>query len=112
MSEVGEETTGVKLIEQNVKHNVEDIRELKKRVNAVEKEVHDVKATQQVTNQSVSHIMETLSELKSGVKELDGKIDASNIEQLKEYKNAVWKVGITIIGTVIAGFLLFSFGLK
>src|SRR5690606_30917478 len=100
----------MQLIEQNVKHNTEDIREVKKRLTRVENDVHDLRANQQVANQSLSHVMDTLSDLKIGFKELDTKLDASNMEQLKEYKNAVWKVGATIIATVIGGFLLFSFG--
>ncbi|GAQ18043.1 bdr protein [Oceanobacillus picturae] len=102
----------VQLIEQNVQHNVEDIRELKKRVERVEHDISDVKATQQVTNQSISHVMETLTDLKAGFKELDNKMDTSNMEQLKEYKNAVWKVGVTVIATVVGGFLLFALGIK
>ncbi|MBS4200269.1 hypothetical protein KHA93_11570 [Bacillus sp. FJAT-49732] len=101
----------MQLLEQNVKHNTEDIREVKKRLARVENDVHDLRTNQQVSNQSLSHVMDTLSDLKIGFKELDSKMDASNMEQLKEYKNAVWKVGATIIATVIGGFLLFSFGL-
>lgn len=101
----------VQIIESNVQHNTEDIRDLKKRVERVEHDIGDVKTNQQVTNQSITHVMDTLTDLKAGFKELDNKMDASSMEQLKEYKNAVWKVGVTVIATVIGGFLLFAFGL-
>lgn len=102
----------VQIIETNVQHNTEDIRELKKRVDRVEHDISDVKTNQQVTNQSITHVMDTLTDLKAGFKELDNKMDASSMEQLKEYKNAVWKVGITVIAAVIGGFFLFTLGLK
>ena len=99
------------ILETNVKHNTEDIRELKKRMSKAETDVNDLKTNLQVTNQTMTHIMETLSELKSDFKTIDEKMDKNQIEQLKEYKNGVWKIGVTVIGTLIAGFLLFFFGL-
>ncbi|MBT2600932.1 MULTISPECIES: hypothetical protein [unclassified Oceanobacillus] len=101
----------VELIEQNVKTNNEDIRDLKKRMYKVENEVRDVKNDHNLTKQSVTHVLQTLSELKDSFKNLDEKLDKDKEEQLKAYKDAVWKVGITVVGAVIGGFLLFSFGL-
>lgn len=87
----------VRLLEQNVKHNMEDIRELKKRVGSVEESVSDLKTNQQITNQSVSHVMEMLSELKVSFQTLDDKMDKDREEQLKAYKKATWQVAIAII---------------
>lgn len=101
----------MQLIEQNVKHNVEDLRELKKRVHRVESDVHDLKTNQQVSNQTMTHIMDTLNDLKSNFSVLDNKIQTSNNEQLKQYKTAVWQVGGTIIATIIGAAFLFVFGL-
>lgn len=106
---LGERT--VELIEQNVKHNMDDIRELKKRVNRSESDIHDLKTNQQVSNQTMSHIMESLNDLKSNFKVLDEKIQTSNDEQLKQYKTAVWQVGGTIIATIIGAAFLFILGL-
>ena len=99
----------VQLLEQNVKHNMEDIRELKKRVSKVEENVFDLKTNQQIANQSIAHVMETLSELKVGFKELDEKMDENSSDQLKAYKTVVWQVGGSIIATIIGGIILAVF---
>lgn len=99
------------ILESNVKHNTEDIRELKKRMNKAESDVSDLKANHQVTNQTLTHVMSTLDELKSDFKSINEKLDKNQIEQLQEYKTGVWKIGITVIGALISGFLLFYFGL-
>lgn len=98
------------ILESNVKHHSEDIRELKKRVDRHDGEISDLRTNQQVTNQSLSHVMDTLSELKNEFKTIDKKIDENQIEQLKEYKNGVWKIGVTVIGGLAVGFLFFFFG--
>ena len=100
------------ILETNVKHNTEDIRELKKRMENTERDVSDLKANLQVTNQTMTHIMESINELKSDFRIIDDKLDKNQIEQLQEYKNGVWKIGVTVISALIGGFLLFFFGLK
>ena len=99
------------ILETNVKHNTEDIRELKKKVERHDGDISDLKANLQVTNQTMTHIMDTLNELKSDFRTIDDKIDKNQIEQLQEYKNGVWKIGVTVIAALIGGFLLFFFGL-
>lgn len=107
---MGEPTMDI--LETNVKHNTEDIRELKKRMENTERDVSDLKANLQVTNQTMTHIMESINELKSDFRIIDDKLDKNQIEQLQEYKNGVWKIGVTVISALIGGFLLFFFGLK
>ena len=103
--------TSLDILESNVKHNTEDIRELKKRMNRAESDVSDLKTSQQVSNQTLTHVMSTLEELKGDFKSINEKIDRNQIEQLQEYKTGVWKIGITVIGSLISGFLLFYFGI-
>lgn len=99
------------ILETNVKHNTEDIRELKKIVGKNSDDISDLKTNQQVTNQTMHHIMDTLNDLKSDFRTIDDKMDKNQIEQLQEYKNGVWKIGVTVISALIGGFLLFFFGL-
>src|SRR5690625_6356561 len=87
----------MQLLEQSVKNNTQDIREMKQEIDRLKDDVSDVKSNQQLTNQNVTHILETLSELKANFKEIDDKMDKNQIEQLKEYKNGVWKIGVTVI---------------
>lgn len=101
----------VQLLEQNVKHNVEDIQEVKKRLNRMESDVHDLKANQQVANQTMRHVMDSLNDLKSDFKVLNDSIQTSNIDQLKQYKTSVWQVGGVIIATIIGAMILFFIGL-
>src|SRR5690625_1194821 len=105
----------MELLENNVKNNVEDIRELKKRAGYDERDVHDLKTNQQVASQTMQHVMDTLNNLKGDFKALDEEIKNSNkriyednIEQLKQYKTTVWGVGGTIIGTLIIAMIVFA----
>lgn len=113
----------VELIEQNIKHNMDDIREVKKRLNIVENNVTDLKSNLQVTNQTMSHIMSTLEELKSDFKATNGKmesgfnsinkkVDENQIEQLKEYKSGVLKIGIIVIGGILTALILYFIGIS
>lgn len=101
----------MQLIEQSVKHNVEDIRELKERVSRSESDISDLKANLQVTSQTLTHVMSTLEELKSDFKSVNDKLDKNQIEQLQEYKTGVWKIGATVIAGIVTAFILFYFGL-
>jgi len=116
----------VALIDRLVGHNTEDIRELKNRVCKVEEKTNDLEATQRVTNQSVSHILETLTDLKNEFKAIDNKIEqdigkvsseirksndklhAHQIDTLQQYKNTVWAMGSSIVGSVIVAAILFA----
>ena len=91
----------VQLLEQTVKHNAEDIRELKKRVNYIERDISEVKADHQLTKQNMAHILETLSELKTSFRTLDNKLEKDKEEQLRAYRSATWKVAIAVISAVL-----------
>jgi len=99
------------ILETNVKHNTEDIRELKKRVSRHDEDINDLKTNLQVTNQTMIHISDTLNDLKNEFKTIDDKMDKNQIEQLQAYKNGVWKIGVSVISALIGGFLLVYFGL-
>lgn len=95
----------VKLLEKTVQHNVDDIRELKKQLERNTGDIHDLKVNQQVTQNSVGAIQESINELKLNFKQLDQKMDKDREEQLKQYKSAIWKVGIAIVSAVFLMFL-------
>lgn len=95
----------LELIEQNVKNNVEDIRELKEDVKSLKKDVSDLKSDGQLAKQSITHVMTTLNDLKTGFKELDDKFDKSTTDQLQAYKSFMWKVFAGVVIFIITGFI-------
>ena len=108
----------VELLEQTVKNNVDDVRDLTKRVGYVERDINDLKTNQQVANQTMSHVMDTLTNLKGDFKALDTKIEKSNekmyednIDQLKQYKTTMWSVGASVIGSLIVAVVIFIFNI-
>ncbi|CDQ22562.1 hypothetical protein [Halobacillus karajensis] len=107
---MGEEN--VQLIEQNVQHNTEDIRELKKKVERVENDVSELKSNHKLTQQSITHIMTGLDELKAGFKEIDDKMDKNQEKQFQSYKTFMWKVGATITGSIIVALIVFALNIK
>jgi chromosome segregation ATPase len=109
----------MEILETNVKHNTEDIRELKKRVDTHEASISDLKIDSHSTKQNFGHVFNTLNKFESTLEKLDEKFDEdkkerhlNQIDQLKQYKSAVWQVGIYLSCVIIAGFLLMEFGLK
>lgn len=98
----------VKLLEQTVQNNTEDVRDLKTRVKDLEDKTTKQDNQQQLTNQTVTHILEKLTDLSVSFRQLDDKLDRDKEEQLKAYKGAIWKVAIIVVGA----FLVAQFGLK
>lgn len=96
------------IIETTVKHNVEDIRELKKKVEKHEGEISDLKTNQRVTTNALDTLTTSINELKLNFSKLNDKLDHDKEDQLKQYKSAIWKVAIAII----TAFFLISLGLK
>ena len=107
---MGEEN--VQLIEQNVANNTQDIRELKKKMERMEENVSELKSNQKLTQQSITHIMTGLDELKQSFKGLDDKMDKNQEEQFASYKSFVWKVGATITGSIIVALIIFAMNIK
>jgi|GEM_PF-5797973 len=110
---------GMEILEQNVKHNTEDIRELKRRVEAHDSDVENLKIDNHSMKQNLNHVFNTLTRFESTLETLNKKFDDDKAErhrdqiaQLKEYKGAVWQVGIYLTCVLIGGFLLFKFGLR
>lgn len=117
---MGEEN--VELIEQDMGHLKEDMRETKKRLDKMEGEVNQLISSNQLMQQSQTHLMENMSELKGSIKVLSDKWDEKwekedlrrekeKEEQLSRYKdekadrakemrNFGWKV---FAGIIIAG---------
>jgi len=111
----------MKLLEKTITNNVENIQYMENRVSYIERDLSDLKTNQRLTGQTVTHVMETLTTLKSDFKSMDNKmgdnikemqneIKKSNervfmnqIDQLKQYKSTVWKVGGSVVGSVIIG---------
>ena len=107
------------ILETNVQHNTEDIRELKKKVDRHDYEISDVKTNVKVQSTTLGAMVESINEIKSSLKEESRKRqedkeeetkrrNKEQEEQLKQYKNAIWKVAIAII----TAFFLISLGLK
>lgn len=108
----------VQIIETNVKHNTEDIRELKRRLELVEGNVENLKIDNTGTKQSLNHVYGTISRLETSLETLSNKFDLDResrhqeqIAQLKEYKGAVWQIGIYLTCVIAGAFLLLKFGL-
>lgn len=104
----------MELLEQTVKHNVDDVREMKKKVEHIDRDVSDLKTNQQVSQQTMSHVTNTLNNLQGDFKTLNNKIDESNqrmyednIDQLKQYKTTVWSVGGAIVASIGGAVILF-----
>ena len=103
------------ILETNVKHNTEDIRELKRRVTKNENDVSDLKTNQQVTQNSLYSLIESLNKMDRKIEDMDKKQDEdrkertqAEIENLKSYKSLIWKVA----GVIIAAIILVQFGLQ
>lgn len=98
----------VHLVESNVQHNTEDIRDLKKRLDRAEEDINGLKTNQQLSQHTMNSVMESVNELKISFKAFDEKMDKEREDQLKQYKSAIWKVAIAII----TAFILIQLGLK
>lgn len=92
----------VKLLEQTVQNNVEDVRDLEKRIGHAERDISDLKTNQQVTQQMLSHVTESITDLRSDFRRLDEKLDKDKDEQLAAFKKASWKVVVSVlIGAIL-----------
>ena len=120
----------MELLEQNIQHATEDIREVKKRLDRAEDDITQLKSTVQLVQQSQTHIMENISDLKASFnqfsvkweekwqkEEEERKKEKAEVlkryqdekdERSKEMRNFAWKV---VAGVLIAA-IIFAFGLK
>lgn len=96
---MGEEN--VELLEQTVKNNQSDIRELKEEVRSLKESNSDLKMNQQLTSQSVSTLIEGMNDLKGSFKALNEKMQQDKEDQLKQQRKTMWQVGATIIAAVV-----------
>lgn len=98
----------MKLLDQSVTNNTEDIRKLQKKVEENEKHIHDLRLNQEMARQSITNIHGTLEELKDGLKSIQERMQADQVNQLKEYKKMTWQIA----GAIITAFLLIALGLS
>ncbi|WP_077621572.1 hypothetical protein [Sediminibacillus massiliensis] len=109
----------VQLIEKNVANNTDDIRELKEKVEKLRSDVTDLRSSSQLMQQSQTHLMENISELKTGLKALGDKWEekwekekedeAKRYEQeRRDQRNRWWGLAFLLIGAM----LLMQLGLK
>lgn len=100
----------VELIEQNVKNNTEDIRDLKKWRFNVDREMNDLKTNQEITKNGLQTLNDSVGDLKKDVKDLRQELRDDKDEQLDRMQGFVWKFGsglaVTIIGGVVTAILL------
>lgn len=102
----------VELLEKTVQHLTEDMREAKKKVEKLEENVHDLKTNQQITQHSMTNVIKSVDELKTSFDKLDIKFDESQQEQFQSYKNFMWKVSASIVGSIIVALLIFALNIK
>ncbi|GGJ85901.1 hypothetical protein GCM10007063_05450 [Lentibacillus kapialis] len=100
----------VELIEQNVKNNTEDIRDLKKWRFNVDREMNDLKTNQEITKNGLQTLNDSVGDLKKDVKDLRQELRDDKDEQLDRMQDFAWKFGsglaVTIIGGVVTAILL------
>ena len=107
----------VQLIESNVQHNTEDIRDLKERVGKVESDVVVLKTNHQLSQHTMSNVMDSVNELKVSFKSFDEKMDKEKedqqkkeIQRLEDFKESVNKGIWKIIFFIACGFIALYFG--
>lgn len=115
----------MELLEQNIQHATEDIREVKKRLDRAEGDIGQLKSTVQLVQQSQGHIMENISELKVSFRNFNEKWEEKwqreeverkkekeeelrryqeeKADRAKELRGFAWKVAA---GVVIAAIIL------
>lgn len=100
-----------------MQHNTEDIRELKRIVDRHDNDIHDLKTNHQLSQQTMTNVMESINELKKSFKSFEEKrakekeeMQKKEVQRLEDFKGAVnagiWK----IIFFIICGFIALYFG--
>lgn len=102
------------LVEHMVKENMQDIKSLKRRMYDVETKTTNQEMMIKLANQTMTQVIQSVESLKTDLKDdrKDNKaIQEENhkhqLETLKQYKNSVWTVGITIVGSGAVALFVF-----
>ena len=94
----------VELLEQTVKHNAEDIKEVRLDLKELSKEFDQFKMKHTVVESNVNQIFTMLSKVEEKMGALEGKWDQAKDDQNKELKGFILKIAAAIIiAVVIAG---------
>lgn len=102
----------LELVEQNVKNNTEDIRELKEWRYKADRQINKIDSDNQLNKQNITHVMTTLSKMEGDIKTLSAKFDQNNEkqskateDQLASIKGWLWKFAVGLAVVIVGGFL-------
>ena len=90
----------VELLEQTVKHNAEDIKEVRLDFKDLKREFDEFKMKHTVVESNVNQIFTMLSKVEEKMGALENKWDQAKADQNKELKGFMWKIAGVIVGAV------------
>jgi len=93
----------MEVVEQNVIHLTEDVRDMKKRVDKLESDQYDIKTNQQITQHSLTTMTESVNEMKVDLKQMRKEMNDDKEEQLESMKSFMWKFGSGLAVTIVGG---------
>ncbi|WP_373894475.1 hypothetical protein [Virgibacillus sp. CBA3643] len=100
----------MEVVEQNVMHLSEDVRDIKKRVDKLESDQYDMKTNQSITQHSLNTLTESINDMKIDLKEMRKDMNSDKEQQLDSMKSFMWKFGsglaVTIVGGMVTAILL------
>ncbi|WP_160112329.1 hypothetical protein [Salicibibacter kimchii] len=100
----------LELLEQNVQHMSEDMRDIKKRVDKLETDQYDLKANMQITQHSLTALTESINDVKVDLKEMRKEMNSDKEQQLESMKSFLWKFGsglaVLIVGGMVTAVLM------
>lgn len=106
------------LVEFLTKEHANDIKSLKQRVTTVEGKLSSHETMHKLTEQTMASLTTSLdgfkADMRESIKDIQNDMKKNNevnhetqLEHLKSYKNTVWAVGATIVGSGTVGVVLF-----
>lgn len=114
----------MEFIEKTITDNKDNITKLNDRVTSVERDVSRLTTSVEITNQSVTAVNGSIQSLNSEVTTLNANVKndfkevnkniqdrderfyKQQIEQMNDYKRAIWTVGTGVIGSVVTAIVL------
>lgn len=98
----------VEILEQTVKHQSEDIRDIRQEQKDMKKEIDELRMKHTVTDSNVNQFAVMFSKLEEKIMSLETKFQTQRDEQLKHYNGAMIKLFFGLVAAV----LLIQLGLK